>query len=63
MLSLSNKFNTMQIKMVESGVGFASAIDKATTAILELPKTIDKARAAIEKLHVPEWARPSILGK
>ncbi len=47
MLSLSNKFNTMQIKMVEiPGVGFASAIDKATTAILELPKTIDKARAA-----------------
>lgn len=63
LLSLSNKFNTMQIKMVESGVGFASAIDKATTAILELPKTIDKARAAIDKLHVPEWARPSILGK
>ena len=63
LLSLSNKFNTMQIKMVESGVGFASAIDKATTAILELPKTIDKASAAMDKLHVPEWARPSILGK
>ena len=63
LIALSDKFNTMQIKMVESGVGFASAIDKATNAILELPKTIDKARAAMDKLHVPEWARPSILGK
>jgi hypothetical protein len=61
LISLSDKFNTMQVKMVESGVGFASAIDKATDAILELPKTIDKVKGLMDKVNVPSWARPSFL--
>lgn len=49
--SLSEKFNSMQIKMLDSGVALAGAVDKAAIAISKLPKVIDTVEEAIK--HTP----------
>lgn len=52
---LSDRFNNMQIKMIDSGVNMAGAVDKAAIAISKLPDIINKVNAAIS--HSPGAAQ------
>lgn len=53
--NLSNKFNNMQMKMIDSGVNMAGAVDKAANAISKLPEIINKVNDAVS--HSPGAAR------
>lgn len=52
---LSDRFNNMQVKMIDSGVNMAGAVDKAAIAISKLPDIINKVNAAIS--HSPGAAQ------